>query len=128
MGNSSSAATKTGLNSIRPLSLLNLLGEEDVEEEEGEEEEEVIIVKRQPEEIIVKCTLEEMVRNFFKDYMIIWHEPDLNNKENQVSLNQLKKFCEVSTFTEWEEASNFIKETKGICHVITSGTNGESLV
>jgi len=79
------------------------------------------------EDIIVKCSLEEMIKSFFKDYVIVWHDPALNSQENQHSLRQLKKFCQVFTFTECQKASIFVKETQEICHVVTSGTNGELL-
>jgi len=80
------------------------------------------------EEIIIKCSLEEMVRHFFKDYVVIWHDPNVNSPENQQYIMQLKHFCEVLTFTEWEKALASIQESKAACHVITSGTNGEVLV
>jgi len=79
-------------------------------------------------EIIIKCSVEEMTKVFFKDYVIVWHDPNVNNKENQEYITQLEKFCEVFTLTEWEKTSIFIKEAKTVCHVITSGTNGELLV
>jgi len=81
-----------------------------------------------PEDIIIKCSFGEMIRAFFNDYVIVWHDPNLTSQENQQYMAQLKKFCEVLTFTEWQKASLYIKETKAICHVITSGTNGELLV
>jgi len=80
------------------------------------------------EEIIIKCSLEEMLKSFFKDYVIVWHQPGLDPQENQQYMVQLKKFCEIFTFTEWQKASSFIKETDKVCHVMTSGTNGELLV
>ncbi len=69
-----------------------------------------------------------MIKSFFKDYVIVWHDPDLNSQENQHALIQLEKFCQVFSFTEWQKASSFIKETEEICHGVTSGTNGELLV
>jgi len=80
------------------------------------------------EEIIIKCPLEEMVKHFFKDYVIVWHDPNVDSQENQKYMAQLKKFCEVLTFTEWEKASAYVQETKASCHMITSGTNGDLLV
>jgi len=80
------------------------------------------------EDIIVKCKLEEMVKQFFKDYVIVWHDPNMNSRENKRYLIQLEKFCEVKLFTEWKKASDYITEIKATCHVITSGTNGEVLV
>lgn len=79
-------------------------------------------------EIIIKCSVEDITKAFFKDYVIVWHDPNVNNKENQEYIVQLEKFCEVFTLTEWEKASTYIKEAKAVCHVITSGTNGELLV
>ncbi len=79
------------------------------------------------EEIIVKCSLDEMVRHFFKDYVVVWHDPNVNSPENQKHITQLKQFCDVLTFTDYEKALAFIQESKAACHVITSGTNGEVL-
>ncbi len=79
-------------------------------------------------DIIVKRPLEEMIKYFFKDYVIVWHDPNLNSQENQGHRAQLEEFCKVFTFAEWEKAKDFIHEAKEICHLITSGTNGELLV
>ena len=79
-------------------------------------------------EISIKCTPEEMVKHFFKGYVIVWHDPNVNNQENQQYIAKFKKSCEVVTFTEWEKAKDYIQATQAICHVITSGTNGELLV
>src|SRR5689334_4327592 len=80
------------------------------------------------EDIIIKCKVEEMVKHFFKDYIIVWHDPNVGSEENKQYIAQLEKFCKVKTETEWKEASAFIQGTKATCHVITSGTNGELLV
>ncbi len=80
------------------------------------------------DDIIIKSPLEEMIKYFFKDYVIVWHDPDLNSQENQGYRAQLEAFCKVLTFTEWEKARDFVYEAKEICHVITSGTNGEIFV
>ena len=80
------------------------------------------------EDIIVKCSLEEMVKAFFKDYAIVWHDPSLNSQENQQYMALMEKFCEVITFTEWKKVRDYINNTQATCHVITSGTNGEFLV
>jgi len=79
-------------------------------------------------EIIITCSIEEMMKAFFKDYAIVWHDPNVDNQENQQYIIKLRQFCEVFTFKEWKEASICIKEAKLLCHVITSGTNGELLV
>ena len=79
-------------------------------------------------EIVIKCSLEEMMKVFFKDYVIVWHDPNANSLENQQYIAQLTRFCDVFTFTEWEKASAYIRETKTVCHIVTSGTNGELLV
>ncbi len=79
-------------------------------------------------EIIIKCSIEEMMKAFFKDYVIVWHDPNANNQENQQYITQLKKFCEVFTFTEWEKARDHIKGSQAVCHVVTSGTNGQLLI
>ncbi len=80
------------------------------------------------EDIIVKCSLEEITQSFLKEDMIVWHDPDLNSQKNRHYIFQLEKICQVFTFTEWQKASSFIKEAHGICHVVTSETNGEFLV
>ena len=74
-------------------------------------------------EIIIKCSIEEMMKGFFKDYVIVWHDPDVEN--HQQYIEQLTKFCEVATFTEWEKAKDYIQNTQTVCHVVT---NGELLV
>ena len=79
-------------------------------------------------EIIIKCGLEEIVKDFFQAYAIVWHDPNLDSQENQIYIAELEKFCQVKRFTEWQKASVYIQETKTIFHVITSGTNGEALV
>jgi len=80
------------------------------------------------EDIILKCGLEEMVKRFFKDWVIVWHDPNIGSQENKNYKDQLEKFCEVKTFTEWEKAAEFILRANAVCQMITSGTNGELLV
>ncbi len=36
-------------------------------------------------EIIIKCSIKEMIRAFFQDYVIVWHDPNVNIQENQHS-------------------------------------------
>jgi len=79
------------------------------------------------EDIIIKCGLKHMTKHFFNEYVFVWHDPNITSGENQGYIPQIEKLCEVKTFTEWEEASKFIKDAKAICHVITSGKNGELL-
>jgi len=86
------------------------------------------LTPNQEEEIIIKCSLDEMVRQFFKEYVIVWHDPNVNSPENQRCLSQFKNLCEVKTFTEWNKASEYITKTNIFSHVITSGTNGELFV
>ena len=86
------------------------------------------VVQPVEKEIIVKCSLEEMMKAFFKDYVIIWHDPKVDSQENQQYIAQLKKFCEVFVFTEWEKVRDCIQSTQAVCHVISSGTNGERLI
>lgn len=77
------------------------------------------------EDIIIKCNLEEMTKSFFQDYVIVWHDPNINSQENQQYITQLKKFCDVLTFTEWQKARDFVQSSPTACHIVTSGTNGE---
>jgi len=84
--------------------------------------------KSQDKDIIIKCGFGEMIKAFFKDYFIVWHDPNLNSQENQKYMDRLKKFCHVLTFTDWQKASLYIYEAKASCHAITSGANGEFLV
>jgi len=79
-------------------------------------------------EIIIKCSLKDMVKCFFRDYEIVWHDPNVNSEENQYYKVELEKFCEVKRFIEWQEASAYVQGAKAFCHVVTSGSNGESLV
>jgi len=87
--------------------------------------ESLLLVPQQ--DIIIKCPLEEIIKSFFKDYEVVWHDPNLNSQENEQYMAQLKKFCPIQCFTEWEKALIYLRETKKLCHVITSGTNGELL-
>jgi len=98
-----------------------------------------VIVKEQPpedtsenfkpgEDIVIKCPLDEMVKQFFESEMIVWHDPSVDFGQNQQYRQRLEKFCEVKTFTEWERASAFLLKVRKTCHVITSGTNGDLLV
>jgi len=80
------------------------------------------------EDLIIKCPLDEMLKCFFKDYVVVWHDPNINSKENQGYLLQIEKLWRVKTFTEWNEASGYVKSAKEILHVITSGTNGEHFI
>ena len=41
------------------------------------------------QEIIIKCPLEEMVKQFFKDFIVVWHDPDIGSQENQNHITQL---------------------------------------
>jgi len=93
----------------------------EIEDNENDEENE-------DEEIIKQIEIENEMKEFIKDYVIFWHDPNVNSLINQKYLDQLKKFCEVKTFTEWDKAVTEILEAKTSCHVITSGTNGEFLV
>ena len=83
---------------------------------------------QEQDEIIIKCSLEEMTKAFFKDYEIIWQDPNVNSQENQQYLTKLEKLCKVKAFTEWKQAENYLNTAKTVCHVITAGTNGEFLV
>jgi len=58
------------------------------------------LMKTIEKEIIIKCSVEEMTKAFFKDYVIVWHDPNVKREENQQYITQLKKFCEVFTFIE----------------------------
>jgi len=80
------------------------------------------------EDIIIKCELGEMVKCFFKDYVIVWHDPNVKSPENEKYRAQLEKFCEVKAFTEWEKAVDYVLTANASYQVITSGTNGELLV
>jgi len=82
----------------------------------------------QEPDIIIKCSREEMMRHFFKDYTVVWHDPSVHSPENQELRTYIERFCEIQAFTEWEKAFAYVNETQAICYVITSGTNGELLV
>jgi len=75
----------------------------------------------------VKCSLQEMVRRFFNDYVIVWYDAEIDSNENKQYIAQLERFCEVKTFTKWQEAATCVIESTAACHVITSGANGEEL-
>jgi len=83
----------------------------------------------QPEydEIMIMSDVHSMAKLFIKDYLIIWHNPNLNEIEKKKYIPELQTISDVKTFTNWKEASAFIKETKTFCHVITSGKDGMSL-
>jgi len=85
-------------------------------------------VEKKEEEIIEQIEIDQKIKEFIKDYVIFWHDPNVNSSINQRYLDQLREFCEVKTFAEWEKAVADIFEAKISCHVITSGTNGELLV
>lgn len=89
------------------------------------------VAKENEEEIIIKCSLEDMTKSFFKDCILIWHDPNLYSQENQHYISKMEKLFKVAAFLEWKETSQCIqsiKEGQVTCHVITSGTNGEELV
>lgn len=80
------------------------------------------------EEIIVMQTPQEIVKNFVKEYLIVWHDANGNAMENIQEKAELQNICDLKVFTDWEEASVFIQGTQIYCHVVTSETNGELLV
>jgi len=59
--------------------------------------------KTQEDEIIIKCSLEQVVKGFFQDYVIVWHHPNLSSQKNQQYFVQLKKFCEVFTLARGQQ-------------------------
>jgi len=79
-------------------------------------------------EIIIKNSVEEMAKLFVKEYIIVWHDPNIDSPENSDYIQDLRKISEVKTFSDWEEASNYVQSIEKICNVITSGKNGEVLV
>jgi len=74
------------------------------------------------------CKAEELAKKFMKDSILVWHDPNIYNAENSKYIEILQEICDLKTFTDWKEASKYVKETEVICHTITSGTNGELLV
>ena len=76
-------------------------------------------------EIIIMSSVEEVTKLFMKDTIIVWHDPEVNSRENQQYKDKLKTISEVKTFSGWKEASQFIMTSGLPCQVITAGTNGE---
>jgi len=93
----------------------------EIEENKNDEE-------KEEEQTIEKIETEEKIKEFIRDYVIFWHDPSVNSSINQKYLDQLKKFCDVKTFTEYGKAVAEIQGATTSCHVITSGTDGELLV
>ena len=71
------------------------------------------------EDVIIKCEIGHMVKQFFKDSVIVWYDPNIDSPENFPFIAQLERFCQVKTFTQWELAANYIEQSKLTCHVIT---------
>jgi len=127
MGNSSTKSKKKKISAAHTTTEnFSTTAQTENETETGE----ILAAKalQEEEEIIIKCSLEQMVKSFFQDYVIVWHDPDVNSHENRQYFVRLKKFCDVVVFTEWQKARDFLQTTSTTCHVITSGTNGELLV
>ena len=80
------------------------------------------------EEIIVLCPIQDLTKHFVKDHLVAWHDPNIQGDENIQYKTAIESFCQVKTFTDWEEASSFLKSTDTVCSLITSGRNGELLV
>ena len=75
------------------------------------------------EDVIIKCEIGAMVKQFFKDFVIVWFNPNINSPENFSFIAQLERFCQVKTFTQSQETLAYIKEAKATCHVITPSEN-----
>ena len=81
-----------------------------------------------PEEFDIKSTIPDIAAKFLKECLLIWHDPNVNGQHNLPIAEALRTICDIKRFSDWEKAARFIKETSAVCHVITSGTNGELLV
>jgi len=79
-------------------------------------------------DVMITDEMKEIVKLMVKEYCIIWHDPNVDSKENAKYLSQLQDFSEVQTFNDWKAASDFIKKNGSLCfHVISSGKDGEKL-
>ena len=59
---------------------------------------------------------------------IIWHDPQVNCQENRSIYSLFKTLFEVSIFTSYQEAADYINNKNSILCIITSGTNGKELI
>ena len=78
-------------------------------------------------DIITKCQVGELAKHLFKDFVIVWYDPEPNFEQFPIPLQNL---CEMAqTFQTWETALVFLHETKKRCYVITTGdSEGEIFV
>jgi len=60
-------------------------------------------------------------------HIVVWHDPNINSPENSAAINFLKQFVTVKTFTDYNEASNCLKQEspEATLYAITAGRNGE---
>ena len=71
---------------------------------------------------------QEVAKDFIKEYILVWYDPNVNSYENVRYINQLNVLSETKVFKDFKEAIAFIQDSTASFQVITSGTNGEALV
>ena len=71
---------------------------------------------------------QEVAKDFIKEYILIWYDPNVDSYENVRYINQLKVLSETKVFKDFKEAIAYIQDSSASFQVITSGTNGEALV
>jgi len=84
-------------------------------------------LEKEPEAPILS-EIQELAKKLIKESYIIWHDPGITSLENDTFKPHMKYFCTIEMFSDWQEASIFIRNTQKPCHVITSGKNGEIFI
>src|SRR5689334_16162973 len=79
-------------------------------------------------DIVIIEPPEKIAKYFIKEFVIVWHDPNVNDKFNTDFYEALQDIAEVIRFSDWKEATTWIKNNTLICHVLTAGTNGEVLL
>ena len=83
---------------------------------------------RQEGEIIIKCHIDEIVKQLCKSYQVVWCDPNVNAEENKEFIDELKTICDLKTFSDYIEAFSYLQTHLPLCQVITSDTHGELIV
>ncbi len=80
------------------------------------------------EEIVDPNFIPEIVRNFTRETVIVWHDPNANSEYNMKYAHEIQQFADLRTFLNVQETIDDIKSLKIPCYALTAGSNGEAFV
>ena len=79
------------------------------------------------DDIIIKCSAQDLVKQFLKESCVIWYDPNADSAENNLFKEQIKDVADIITFNNWEEAVKTINQTTQCIYIITSDIYAKDL-